>query len=117
MPAWNLALGMLLKIGQIFGTLPPGAHSCYIMRALSKDYPDGVFYFDVWPMTEPMLVITDPVIADQAALHPTVGARKPHNLLDWFYPPHGPSSSLTLPLPLPRSRSTAAPCRSQARSR
>ncbi len=77
MPSWNLLTGNLQKVAEIFTTLPPAVHSCYLMRALSKDFPNGAFYFDIWPMTEPLLVVTDPAMANQVTSHPIVGAMNP----------------------------------------
>ncbi|KAJ9148610.1 Cytochrome p450 71b25 [Pleurostoma richardsiae] len=86
MPDWNPVLGSLLAAGKAFQGIPPGAHSCYMMHALSKKFPNGAFYIDTWPMADPMLVVVDPDMATQAVYHPRSGARKPPMLQGWFYP-------------------------------
>lgn len=74
--------------------MPPGSHSCYLLRKMSLDYPNGAFYLDVWPMMEPVIVVTDPAMANQATSHPTVGSTKPSSLQGWFYAiTGGPSQS------------------------
>lgn len=80
-------LGNLLTAGETFAELPPDCHSAYMMRKVSRQYgPWGAFYFDAWPMMEPMLVVTDPSMAHDVVLHPKVGATKPRILQDWFHP-------------------------------
>ena len=86
MPAWNPVTGHLLVAGKIVDGLPPSAHNWYMMRGVSKSFPNGAFYFDAWPMMEPMLIIHDPVMTQQVTSHPGVGATKPAILKDWFYP-------------------------------
>ncbi|KAH8903267.1 cytochrome P450 [Coniochaeta sp. PMI_546] len=86
-PAWNNIMGNLLVAGGIFSHLPEGCHSAYMLRAVSKRFPKhGAFYFDAWPMMEPMLVITDPAMAQKVVMHPKVGTTKPAILQKWFHP-------------------------------
>ncbi|KAB5542700.1 cytochrome P450 [Coniochaeta sp. 2T2.1] len=85
-PKWNFIMGNLLHAGDIFAKLPE-CHSAYMMTIISRQFPDhGAFYFDAWPMMEPMLVVTDPDMAQQLVTHPTVSWVKPRKLQDWFYP-------------------------------
>ncbi|KAH8879756.1 cytochrome P450 monooxygenase-like protein [Thozetella sp. PMI_491] len=94
MPPWNPIFGHLLAAGKAAGSLPPDSHSCYLLRKLSLDFPDGAFYLDVWPMQGPIIVLTEPGMSNQATSHPTVGSMKPASLQDWFYPiTGGPSQS------------------------
>ena len=94
MPAWNPLLGNLLAAGRIAEQLPPDSHSCYLLRKMSLEYPNGAFYLDVWPMMEAVIVVTDPTMANQATSHPVVGSTKPSSLQGWFYAiTGGPSQS------------------------
>ncbi|SPO01960.1 related to sterigmatocystin biosynthesis P450 monooxygenase STCS [Cephalotrichum gorgonifer] len=94
MPSWNPLLGNLLAAGKVFDRLPADSHSCYMLRMLSLDFPDGAYYLDVWPMMDPLLVITDPDMSYSAETHPQVGATKPPSLQGWFHPiSGGPSQS------------------------
>lgn len=78
MLSWNPVFGHLLAIGRLYQTLPVGAHSCYLMYKITEEYfPNGAFYFDVWPLVNPMLVITEHEMANQVMFHSKTGARKP----------------------------------------
>ncbi|KAB5518696.1 cytochrome P450 [Coniochaeta sp. 2T2.1] len=89
-------MGNLLHAGDIFSKLPE-CHSAYMMTIISRQFPNhGAFYFDAWPMMEPMLVVTDPDMAQQLVTHPTVSWIKPRKLQDWFYPITGGPSLFDL---------------------
>lgn len=96
MPPWNPLLGNLLAAGKLFDHLPADSHSCYMLRMLSLDFPDGAYYLDVWPMMGPLLVVTDPEMSYAAETHPLVGAMKPRTLQAWFHPIAGGTSQSDL---------------------
>jgi cytochrome P450 len=73
----------------MFDRLPADGHSCYMLRMLSLDFPDGAYYLDVWPMQEPILVVTDPDMSYTVETHPVVGVTKPRTLQGWFHPISG----------------------------
>lgn len=80
-------MGHLLVAKSSSDALPPGAHSVYILNSMAAKYAtQGLFYVDLWPMADPMIVVTDPNLANQATDHPVAGSTKPGGLLDWFYP-------------------------------
>ncbi|TPX18157.1 uncharacterized protein E0L32_002666 [Thyridium curvatum] len=86
-PAWNPFLGNMIAAAKMVNALPPKAHSTYIVNGVGKTIKhNGAFYLDLWPMTEPLLVVTDPDMATQATTHPITGARKPAVLKAWFLP-------------------------------
>ncbi|KAH7362207.1 cytochrome P450 [Plectosphaerella cucumerina] len=89
MPPWSPLLGHLLSAGKMFDRLPADGHSCYMLRMLSLDFPDGAYYLDVWPMQEPILVVTDPDMSYTVETHPVVGVTKPRTLQGWFHPISG----------------------------
>lgn len=85
MPLHNFLLGHLLHVKKAFDELPPHVHSQYALIKTGKPFEArGAWYFDSWPAFDPILVVYDPAMADQAVLHPHVGARKPASLADWM---------------------------------
>ncbi|KAF9873554.1 hypothetical protein CkaCkLH20_09013 [Colletotrichum karsti] len=82
----NFLFGNLLEAKKAFDSLPPGVHANYVLAKLSEPYPNGAFYMDTWPMADPILVVTDPEMAHQAAYHPVSGSQKPPMLVGWFHP-------------------------------
>jgi cytochrome P450 len=45
-----------------------------------------VYYLDMFPISQPLVIVSDPRMANQATSHPTVSAEKPDAMIDWFYP-------------------------------
>jgi cytochrome P450 len=87
MAPYNPVLGHLLQAKKAFDQLPERAHSTYMMAKLCEQYaPNGIVYFDAWPMFEPIMIISDPLIAHQVTSHATSSQLKPRGLLDWFFP-------------------------------
>ncbi|KAF6810525.1 cytochrome p450 71b25 [Colletotrichum musicola] len=82
----SFLFGNLLEAKKAFDSLPPGVHANYVLAKLAESHPNGAFYMDTWPMADPMLVVTDPEMANQAVYHPVAGSQKPPMLVGWFHP-------------------------------
>ncbi|KAI5863986.1 cytochrome P450 [Durotheca rogersii] len=83
-------LGHLLEAKTASEELPPGAHSVYILDRLCRKLGRApAYYFDSSPMSIPMLIVTDPYIANQVTNHAVVSAEKPESLSSWFAPISG----------------------------
>lgn len=82
--------GHLLQAKDTADDLPPDAHSTYVIDWMHRKLgsPEA-FYFDVYPISEPMLCITEPHLANQVLAHPWTSAEKPHVLNGWFEPISG----------------------------
>jgi cytochrome P450 len=67
MPPHNLLLGHLALAASISGKLPSDAHAHYIADQVRQHYPDlgPVFYLDLWPFSELMLIVQDPEVVSQ----------------------------------------------------
>ncbi|KAI0397521.1 cytochrome P450 [Xylariaceae sp. FL0594] len=86
----SLLLGHLLEAKDVVEELPPGAHSTYITARMAAKLGDAeAFYFDPYPVSEPLLVVMDYELANQAASHEWTGSVKPHDLTHWFLPISG----------------------------
>ncbi|RYP93185.1 hypothetical protein DL770_000660 [Monosporascus sp. CRB-9-2] len=86
----NKLLGHLLQAKYAADDLPPGAHSVYILHRMARKLgqPDA-YYFDPYPINNPMLIVVDPYLANQVTSHSWTGAEKPPTLANWFEPISG----------------------------
>lgn len=67
MPPWNWLLGHSLAAKDAVEKLPGDAIIDNMITALSRDFAEtDMFYLDFWPLSVPMLVITNPEAAIQA---------------------------------------------------
>lgn len=57
MPKHNFFFAHLLVLKRHMSRLPRDSTTNTIFLELSKDFPAGVFYVDLWPITRPMLVV------------------------------------------------------------
>ncbi|KAI0005604.1 cytochrome P450 [Xylariaceae sp. FL0662B] len=86
----NIILGHLLEAKTAGDELPPGAHGIYVLDRLSrKQNRAPAYYLDVFPVSVPILVVTDHYLANQVTSHPWTGAEKPPSLVKWFAPVTG----------------------------
>ncbi|KAF9699896.1 hypothetical protein EKO04_002457 [Ascochyta lentis] len=67
MPPHNILLGHLGLAASVQKTLPSDAHGHYLADQIRQRYPDlgPTFYLDLWPFSDPMLVVTDPDVIAQ----------------------------------------------------
>lgn len=82
-------MGHLLEAKAATEELPPGAHSAYVTKRLATKLNVEAYYFDPWPVSSPMLVLTDYRLANQATSHEWTGSTKPQMLCNWFAPISG----------------------------
>lgn len=53
-------------MGEVSSTLPPNTHPQAAMTAIAQKYNlKGIFYLDLWPVTDSMVVLTDPDLMHQ----------------------------------------------------
>ncbi len=67
MPPHSLLFGHLNLAASIQNILPTDAHGHYLADQIRQRYPDlgPTFYLDLWPFSDPMLVVTDPDVISQ----------------------------------------------------
>jgi cytochrome P450 len=67
MPPHNFFLGHLRIAITIFKNLPQDAQVNYLPDQIRQQYPDlgPVFYLDLWPFSDLMLIVTDPAVIAQ----------------------------------------------------
>ena len=67
MPPHNIVLGHLRIAASIQSKLPADAHGHYLADQIRQLYPElgPTFYLDLWPFSDPMLIVTDPDVIAQ----------------------------------------------------
>ncbi|EME79459.1 uncharacterized protein MYCFIDRAFT_167334 [Pseudocercospora fijiensis CIRAD86] len=68
-PPHSYAFGSLISMGKVAAKQPPNAAPQALMQCLKDAYdlPDA-FYFDSWPLGPPIMVITNPDMANQITI-------------------------------------------------
>ncbi|KAI1744847.1 cytochrome P450 [Xylaria scruposa] len=88
-PPHSFIVGHLLQAKAASEELPPGAHSAYVTNRLAIKLNTEAYYFDPSPMADPLLILTDYRLANQATSHEWTGSVKPPTLSRWFAPISG----------------------------
>jgi cytochrome P450 len=96
MPPWNPILGNMLVLPPILKALPRDAQQPDAFSDLSKNFPqsDGLFYLDLWPFSNPLLIISSPSLAIQTCQQHDLP--KPAVLDPFFRPLAGGDSLFTM---------------------
>jgi cytochrome P450 len=77
MPKYNAAFAHLLVLKKLMDKLPVDCTTNTSFLEIAKQFPNGLFYFDLWPFAPPLLVVNTPSAADQLAEAPLY---KPENI-------------------------------------
>ncbi|KAF2805343.1 uncharacterized protein BDZ99DRAFT_118227 [Mytilinidion resinicola] len=97
MPKWNPIFGHLLVMDKSFKTLkmPPDLVNPDRFHALSEEFAasDGLYYMDLWPFINPMLLTSTPSYAIQTAQRNDL--EKPDDLVSFLHPIAGGNSVFT----------------------
>lgn len=97
MPKHNLLFGHLLALKPFADKLPSDAHPFLTIGQLSRDYPDGMVYLDMWPFSDaPLLICTSATAAIETAQKTAIGLKKPAPLEKWFHPIAGGPNLFTM---------------------
>jgi cytochrome P450 len=67
MPEYHFLFGHLLLLKKTMDTLPADAAMQRVMKKILEKYPSGVMFFDLWPFSAPLLVLSSPGAATQVA--------------------------------------------------
>jgi sterigmatocystin biosynthesis cytochrome P450 monooxygenase len=66
MPKFHLLAGHFLTLKDAIEALPPNVVMHHAFWRMSKQFPDGIFYVNLWPFARTILVVTTPTGATQA---------------------------------------------------
>ncbi|KAI0128780.1 cytochrome P450 [Xylariales sp. AK1849] len=95
-PPHSFLWGHLKVMGEIAAQFPPNMHPQSYITTIAQKYDlKGVFYLDLWPITYPQVVLTEPDLMDQVqvtrnydqheqaedTLRPLVGSNRLHNAM------------------------------------
>jgi len=85
MPEFKLIAGHFLTLKKIFAALPSNATIHTKIAKLAKDFPNGIFYVNMWPfLSRTLLVVSTPHMAlqvQEANLEKPPDLRKPLDTL------------------------------------
>ncbi|KAG9241616.1 sterigmatocystin biosynthesis P450 monooxygenase StcS [Calycina marina] len=99
-PGHNLLFGHLLYFKYYIDKLPPKAHYFNAFRDIYLEHfqDEGVFYLDLWPATDLMLIVISPAAATEAfQTNPLTSMKKPNMLADFFKPIAGGPNLFDMP--------------------
>ena len=65
MPTYHPVFGHFIALKECIQALPPNSVMHVVMQLMAKQFPDGVFYIDLWPFTSTLMVVGDPFMASQ----------------------------------------------------
>jgi cytochrome P450 len=81
MPQYSTAFSHLLVLKEHMEALPTDCTTNTTFLKIAKNFPNGMFYFDLWPFTKPLLIVNTPAAAQQLA---QASLNKPENIEDAF---------------------------------
>lgn len=98
MPPWNPLVGHLPAIMGVMKTLPEDRQQPDAFEVLCREHEkdgDSVIYLDMWPFSEPLMIVCSPVLAAQAC-SPEYNLTKPPMLHPFFNPLAGGDNLFTM---------------------
>ncbi|KAI4276166.1 MAG: hypothetical protein L6R38_005734 [Xanthoria sp. 2 TBL-2021] len=95
-PPWSPIFGNLPVLGKASAAFPPRAHPHAFPHWIRQQHPElpPVFYIDIWPVADPMLVVIDPAAAAQITIQNSLD--KHSGTKDYVYPLLGEKNMVTL---------------------
>ena len=80
-----MLFGHLLALKPYVDRLPSDAHGFLAAGHMAREFPRGLFYLDVWPFGEPLIICNSAKAAIQVTQKTILATRKPKSLYAWFY--------------------------------
>ncbi|KAL8801108.1 MAG: hypothetical protein Q9182_004701 [Xanthomendoza sp. 2 TL-2023] len=95
-PPWSPIFGNLRVLGEATAASPPKTHPHVFLHWIRQRYPDlpPIFYLDIWPVGDPMLIVLDPAVARQYTVQKSLP--KHEILKDFVNPIIGEKNLVTL---------------------
>jgi len=97
MPNHSFFMGHLLVIKQALSSIPQDCNPFLVFGEVSKAFPLGVFYLDIWPFGSPFLIVTSLNAATQATQQTEIAYNRPPELLKDFKPITGGPNLFSMP--------------------
>lgn len=86
MPEHSFAAGHLQILASVVQLYPRDAIKTYLFGEINRKFSKaGACYLDLWPFSEPFLVITSPCLANQVSVNSAIALEKPDALRKWFW--------------------------------
>jgi cytochrome P450 len=65
MPKHHPLFGHLILLKETIRTLPQNTLMSVVVRRIAESFPGGVFYLNLWPFNDPIMVVANPHVASQ----------------------------------------------------
>ncbi|KAI0014744.1 cytochrome P450 [Xylariomycetidae sp. FL0641] len=65
MPTFHPVLGHLIALKESISALPRNITMHVVVRRMASQFPNGVFYLNLWPFSDTIMVVGDPYVASQ----------------------------------------------------
>lgn len=79
----SFAAGHLVAIKYWLDKFPRDAHKNLVFGAISRQFKSA-HYVDMWPFSEPFLIVTSSVLAQQVVQTTKIAYEKPDAIREWF---------------------------------
>lgn len=86
MPPNNFFLGHLTTVLHVRSRFPKDAYKNYFFGAIATSFDADAAYLDLWPFSDPLLIVANAEMAEQATSNTTVAFEKPEALRIWLRP-------------------------------
>lgn len=65
MPKYHPIFGHFIALKECIQVLPRNTVMHVVMRQMAKQFPNGIFYLNLWPFSGTIMVVADPFVASQ----------------------------------------------------
>lgn len=65
MPSYHPVFGHFIALKECIQALPRNAVMHVVVQFMARQFPDGIFYLDLWPFSSTLMVVADPFVASQ----------------------------------------------------
>ena len=65
MPKHHPVFGHFIALKQSIQSLPRNTVMHVVVRRMADSFPSGVFYLNLWPFSDPLMVVANPYVASQ----------------------------------------------------
>ncbi|KAF4637481.1 hypothetical protein G7Y89_g599 [Cudoniella acicularis] len=95
-PKHNIFFGHLLTLKTYIDKLPKDAHPFIAFGQMARNFSGGIFYLDMWPFMDPVLMCTSATAAIETTQKTVLATKKPRSLESWFIPIAGGPNLFTM---------------------
>ncbi|KAG8163238.1 hypothetical protein KVR01_006535 [Diaporthe batatas] len=65
MPTYHPVFGHFIALKECIQALPRNSTIHLVVQLMARQFPEGIFYLNLWPFNSTLMVVTDPFVASQ----------------------------------------------------